>query len=56
MNPETIVYLKIVSCFVTAMIIFKIMSVYQKEKEAVARKKFRLYLLSKGINPDLEEK
>lgn len=56
MDPNLEFILKTLATFLLSGLIFVVMMRLQKQKEDDADRKFRLYLKSKGINPDLEEK
>lgn len=50
------VTLKILATFLLSGLIFVVMMRMQKQKQEDADRKFRLFLKSKGMNPDVEEK
>lgn len=56
MDLMTEFVIKILATFLLSGLIFVVMMKLQKRKQEDAERKFRLTLLSKGINPDLEEK
>lgn len=53
MNEFTI---KLLAAFLFSGLIFVVMMRLQKQKEEQAKRKFELFMKSKGLNTDLEEK
>lgn len=55
MDPNVEFYIKMGLVFLCSGLIFVVMMRIQKRREEEAERKFRMFLKSKGMNPDIEE-
>ena len=55
MDPVTEFYIKLLVTFLVSGLIFVVMMKIQKRKEEDADTRYRNFLKSKGMNPDIEE-